>query len=80
MLRVTVDLIPFGYQSHKHTIGQFDIANRGTSNMLQEGFYKYDILVGNKVIGKFIHDRNLGLRDCLQCALAEIQSIPQPDV
>lgn len=40
MIRVTIDVIPHGVESKKHTIGQFAIWNTGEQP--EENVYKYE--------------------------------------
>lgn len=45
MLRVTVEIVPFGIETKKHTIGVMNIVNRGLSNPNLVGcdLYEYQV-------------------------------------
>ena len=53
MLKVTVELVPFGSQRNKRTIGQMEIANDATAkDRPKTGNYKYRVIDGKGDIVK----------------------------
>lgn len=74
MLRVTLEMVPFGQENRKRTIGTLDIANTDAyPSDLKEGNYKFEILENNitreGTLKKW--ERKLGawqlVQACLQC-------------
>jgi len=70
MLRVTIDLVPFGVEDEKKILSQFIIHNVGSDPSLSPGVYNYKVsksLTDPAYI--FTHRRSDGLFECVERAL-----------
>lgn len=71
MLRITIELVPFGREAYKRTIAGLNIINDGTGNN-DTGNYKYELFddQGDSIKGKLIgHNRMQSVFKILQAVL-----------
>lgn len=78
MVRVTVDIIPFGIEEDKITVHEITIANTGKTNKNNEHEYTYQIC---DKTGAVYHHRDKGLLNLVRAVINSITSngkkIPQ---
>ena len=75
MLRVTIDLVPFGDESAKRTLATYEIANRGPLDDYGEERTMYSVSYDGpkgKIESSFTHDRADGVDACVRAAMAAI--------
>jgi len=73
MLRITIDLLPFGAEDEQVVLSQFVIHNIGRDDTLAPGVYRYKVsksLTDPAFI--FTHKRSDGLFVCLEQALRAV--------
>ena len=71
MLRITIELVPFGREAYKRTIGGMNIINDGTGDN-DTGNYKYELMDdrGDSIKGKLKgHNRNQSVFRILKAVL-----------
>lgn len=76
MLRITIDLIPFGKEENKQTISKIEIANTCQVTDKRNYVYRYDgeyremnTGVFNQISGLVEHDRNKSVLSLLKTIL-----------
>lgn len=72
MLRITVELVPYGDESQKSTLSQFEVVN---NKHLHDTIYQYIVRESKEYpdpIVAFVHDRSDGLNDCLRLAFGRL--------
>lgn len=57
MLRITIELVPYGKEEHRRKIGKIEIANDGTGDF-KIGNYKYKLVDGTAIIKGELKDHN----------------------
>lgn len=75
MLRVTIDLLPFGDESAKRTLATYEIVNRGPLDGYGEECTLYSVVYDGpkgKIESGFTHDRADGVDACVRAAMAAI--------
>lgn len=67
MIKIQVDLHPYGNAAEKRTISEIEIINIGGSNTI--GYYKF-IVDGKQLGQEIVHQRNLGVLVLLEIGLS----------
>lgn len=70
MLRVTLDIIPFGSEAHRRTIGTLEIINDGTGD---RDTGNYDVSIDGRTARVEDHDREDGAWVLLRRALEALE-------
>lgn len=69
MLRITIDLVPYGVESNKKTLSQFEIVNTGKREDSLDIYIVRESAANPKPIVEFKHHRPAGLNVCVERAL-----------
>lgn len=73
MLRITVELVPYGDETQKSTLSQFEVVNRGH----HEGeYFNYIVRKSRQEpdrLAGFYHIRDDGLNQCVRLAIEALQ-------
>jgi len=73
MLRVTVEMVPYGVEKHKRKLGVLNIANTGGGTAIN-GQYEAEIDGGLRTDSPFCHRRSDGFWELLFLALEELHN------
>lgn len=78
MVRITIDIIPFGIENEKTTIHEIVISNTG--NMIKSGEHEYLYEIDD-ICGTVFHDRGEGLLNLVKKVInsitVKVKKIPQ---